>query len=296
MKNRILKFSVVYAAVMVVTLILFCIGSVKDEAIAAKLMLGNNFFTKACEAVGKFPLYIAVAFGCSILHYHAEHKQLVWHRRLLKAVYVAGGVISFTLMMTDIFDMILSHKLLSYAASFFAAIGLYTSLCFYTERLDDERLIKYKKWAVAIVAAGAAIVLMTAICKIAWGRPRPYEVASGEYMINSGAVFSPWYKINRQGGSSFFSRHSACVMGIFAFIPLLIADERKKITVIIFAAVSSAVALIVILSRLLMGAHYLTDVSVGVMVAATAMYVASVVAFGPKGMKIDPDGKLNKYL
>ncbi len=45
-----------------------------------------------------------------------------------------------------------------------------------------------------------------------------------------------------------------------------------------------------------MGAHYLTDVSVGVMVAATAMYVASVVAFGPKGMKIDPDGKLNKYL
>ena len=42
MKNRVLKFSVVYAAVMVVALILFCIGSVKDEAIAAKLMLGNK--------------------------------------------------------------------------------------------------------------------------------------------------------------------------------------------------------------------------------------------------------------
>lgn len=281
---------------MAIALILFCIGSVKDEAIAGMLMKGGNFLSTACEAVGKFPLYIAVAFGCSILHYHAEGKSAVWHRRLLKLIYIAGGVLSFTLMMTDIFDMLLSHKLLSYAASFFTGIGLYTLLCFYTERLDKDRLLRYKKWAIAVIAAGAAIVLITAICKLAWGRPRPYEVASGAYMIDSAAVYSPWYKISRQGGSSFFSGHSACVMGMFAFTPLLIADGRKRLTVIIYAAISAVIALIVILSRLLAGAHYLSDVSVGVMVSATAMYVSSVAFFGPKGLDIDADGKLNRYL
>lgn len=125
-----------------------------------------------------------------------------------------------------------------------------------------------------LVALGAMVVVYASnecsnLLKNVWGRYRPVELAAENWQH-----FTPWYQINGQNmHQSFPSGHSA--QGWMAlYLPLFIAPEqmKKRRSWFYFGVLfGSCVAL----SRVLIGAHFLSDVTIGSLITIILVYVVT---------------------
>lgn len=98
--------------------------------------------------------------------------------------------------------------------------------------------------------------LTVVILKVLWGRIRFRD-------LQDAASFCPWYLPCAQGGTSFPSGHvstfSACVL-CFCSLPFI--KEKKIFFIIAWSAIC-----IMMISRVIMGAHYVSDTAAGMLVA-----------------------------
>lgn len=128
----------------------------------------------------------------------------------------------------------------------------------------------------------AALLIMQPF-KLIFSRPR-YRLVIQEIQ---GAEFQPWYLpfagasefiqetgIERNNFCSFPSGHALQCMGLIFSLPSLaeIYGCLKKRRVTLFAA-GMVFAILVCISRMVMGAHFLSDVSMGSLMAILAAYV-----------------------
>lgn len=134
--------------------------------------------------------------------------------------------------------------------------GLYLILFYGLSKLDVNR---YRSWIhfASWVFLGAAI--FPHLLKVIWARPRYTEVLSGK------EVFISWASL--QWGTfedrlmSFPSGHSAITASLFSlvFIPYQSKIKRNSVLLIILAY-----TILMMVSRLVLGQHYVSDVLVGV--------------------------------
>ncbi|MCD7796951.1 MAG: phosphatase PAP2 family protein [Clostridiales bacterium] len=107
--------------------------------------------------------------------------------------------------------------------------------------------------------------------KYLWGRVRFRDLlAAGSY-----DEFTPWYQINGiNGNKSFPSGHTAGagMSYLLMFMPYLSKNKNKSCAVCFLMALiyTSAVAY----TRLVMGAHYLSDVTAGGLISFTIVIIA----------------------
>lgn len=146
-------------------------------------------------------------------------------------------------------------------------IGKYVKL---PKRMADT----LKALAVVGVAVMAVQLITVEGMKYLWGRVRFRDLlAAGSY-----DAFTPWYHLNGiNGNKSFPSGHTAGAGMSFLLMLLPYASKKldKKKPLCFF--IPMVYTCIVAFTRLVMGAHYLSDVTMGAIISFTIVLVAMAV-------------------
>lgn len=132
-------------------------------------------------------------------------------------------------------------------------------------------------WSGIAVMAGE--IILTEICKYLWARPR------FRYMLTLESFdrFTPWYKINgfnfSEGNEvkSFPSGHTAGAGVSFLIMLLPYCFDRLKGKNTICFATAFIYTVTVAFTRLVMGAHFLSDVTFGAMLTFTLVIISMAV-------------------
>ena len=199
-------------------LALFVVGSVFDEAVAKAFYLGKNAFADMYEAIGKMPAFVLLAIAGGIGgQYFLRKYRVKWVAAIFYLLTYAVCAFNFK----DAADLLTDSTALSLAAC--AALGavLACVVGFATARIDEERLLVYFKWAVAVAIAVVAIGAAVFVVKEIFSRARFLDVVDGA------AEFAPWYDfVKVDGGDSMPSGHTAYAATLFMLVPLCAINPR----------------------------------------------------------------------
>ena len=257
-------------------LVLFVVGSVFDEAVAKAFYFGKNAFADMYEAIGKMPAFVLLAIAGGIGgQYFLRKYRVKWVAAIFYLLTYAVCAFNFK----DATDLLTDSTALSLAAC--AALGavLACVVGFATARIDEERLLAYFKWAVAVAIAVVAIGAAVFVVKEIFSRARFLDVVDGA------AEFAPWYDfVKVDGGDSMPSGHTAYAATLFMLVPLCAINPRFEGKVNATAALAIAVTTVTAFARICDGHHYLSDVAVAMLIAVA---VQTAVIFAMYGKRLD---------
>lgn len=127
--------------------------------------------------------------------------------------------------------------------------------CYGMKKINVEIIRKYEKNVRFFLYVFLISLLITTILKGCWGRVRYRE-------LQDITQFTNWYKIQGMNGNfSFPSGHTTVFTSILCLLPMTLKRFQQKhllIYIIIFGLIIAMMA-----SRLVMGAHYLSDTAIG---------------------------------
>ncbi|MEG1395012.1 MAG: phosphatase PAP2 family protein [Clostridia bacterium] len=258
--------------------ILLIVGTFKDLDIASQIYNKGNAFGKIFEAIGKLPGYIILGVGFAILFNCAITKKdaKVISKVALGAVYCVGGLVSGALLALDLAEMLLTGAKVYFVAGVIG-LGVF-SLEFCS--LNVKRNVdwtKYRKFAFSAIFAVLAILIVCAGLKIVCGRLRYEQILAGE------GAFANWYSFQRAGGSSLPSGHMAMACAGYLLLPLC----KKNVSKIVVDVATMAFAIVVLISRMSIGAHFLSDVAIAGIVSFVICMVANRLSFGADNDRLE---------
>ncbi|MCC8440694.1 phospholipid phosphatase [Leuconostoc pseudomesenteroides] len=126
----------------------------------------------------------------------------------------------------------------------------------------------------ALVGIAAVFIAQTTIgeMKSLWGRFRPYEMTT--VAGNTMSEFTPWYHLNGINGyNSFPSGHTMSgwlFLFLVFFVPRGNISAQKKMTIF-----GIAMGILTAMSRVRIGAHWLSDVTVSSIIVGLIIFMAS---------------------
>lgn len=260
-------------------LALMVVGSVADLSLAQRLYWPENGFGVLFAAYGEAPALLAlVAAGAlSILANPPVHTAL----RILLALGGGGLVLVGTVVLVIRPEENWDSPL---AARIVIATVLASATVWATSRISTGATWQ----AMCVLAAALFIVVAVELVaiqgvKFLWERPRM------RMLTETGAPFAPWWTpgyeekdallasgVPSSEFKSFPSGHSAhaTVAVMLAGFALLRDDLRTRLLFWIGAIWALSVAI----SRLTVGAHFLTDVSAAILITLIIAFLASVLA------------------
>lgn len=187
------------------------------------------------------------------------------------------------------------------AIEWLVALTIQAFVVFAFKNLKPETLKKLIWWVVAVLAAVVVANLLIMIVKDPVGRMRYRAINSnvGQLLIDTGVVqgYTPWYISNGQpsediikmfvdaypGASdafkSFPSGHTCAAGMSYALIMLpdvidFKSEKSKKGVKIACWLIPIAITMLVAISRIVVGAHYMSDVTFGGTIAFVCMIIA----------------------
>ena len=263
---------IIYAVLTVIVLSGIIVGTFYDyeitkalsgaaEGADGSLSLNIGWFGKLVDFLGELPSPVLGALAVCIIDINLRGK----FRKKEKIISVAvSSVIGFALMSYVAYKMMkaLSGELFTghYIIIIVIALTLAGLIRFIAENIPDKTLKRL--FAPALFTACAAFILLVFSegIKFKWGRVRFSElVAAG-----SPEAFTPWYKPNWFSGSrSMYSGHTANAT-LLLLLPLWVKGKKEKLALNICIPVW---IVFIMISRLCLGAHYLSDIMFGFMFA-----------------------------
>lgn len=285
-----------YLIIALISVIGLILGGIFDKQIAEALYV-NGSLKGLGVALSNYLLlpFFVVTLALGIVGlYSAQHKQIAL-RIVFSVAYV--GLAGFMLYQEydklkdiqevygkvgGIVNVILCTLLTVCLASFIA----YRII----KKYDKEELFRLSLSAAIIV--GVALVALISL-KYFCSRPRPWWVFGNDYLgvLTHPDDYRAFWEIHpfeafknkefREYFKSFPSNHTNTALMV---LPTLLIytklDERfdndRSRTLIIYSAL--CLGLLVALARMIAGAHFLSDVSAGILVAYTVSYVGFVIA------------------
>ena len=265
-------FSIVIG-VLIVGLI---VGSFFDYQISTALYSKNNGFGIFFAAFGEWPGYAMLAFlgGYTFMLALKYYRKNIGGIGLMAAGIVAFGCASFFLGKAIFSINAYNHPENTIFPGLLIGAGLMVpplaAGIFFGNKVQNKELWKISLFV--LLAIAAAIGAITVIKHIPH-RPRFRLVTS-----NSDVDFYPWFRIfkdydhcvkdlgiDKEEFKSFPSGHVGISSAIFmsVYIPMLLEMKNPKKLKSIFFYVSCAYILLLAYTRILVGAHYLSDVSAG---------------------------------
>lgn len=245
-----------YLPVSLVTffvLIAMIAGTLFDFKINNLLFVSRNVFGEIFEVIGKVPGYLILGISGIILFY-SRRKDVKWMDILSGVGYGAisylGFFMTFYSMMENLsLSVWLSCSVILGAVSFVLMLLLF-------RKVDCKKLA-----ALALTAAITVIltVIAVAILKKIWGRIRYIDILK----LDNVALYTPWYSIDpSRGGASFPSGHvslASCIVLLPLLSEIYPRLQKKKY---VLQLIAGMVVVIVAVSRMTFGMHFLTDVTV----------------------------------
>lgn len=276
-----------FAAALVV---LLAVGTFADYQIAQAVYAPDNPVVIFLSSLGLVPLVYPACFLFGVV---AQRSYTSQKSRLL---CIVGAVVCVALAM--LFGALITRALLSIRDGFGGIFGAEPSdairmgigavigavLCalgFNAGKANDAKDLARRVLMVIVVLAASFLVVE--IVKNLMSRPRPRLLFAGY----EGIEFCPWYSkfsgaedfmatygIEKDAFKSFPSGHSlqaASVLAAFYGLSLVYPGLRQKLGIAL--AVEIIFALTVMSCRMILGAHFLSDVSTGALVSVAAFFV-----------------------
>lgn len=236
-----------------------------DLDISVALYEKESLFAKIFEATAEVPFTFLALTSFTVL-FVTRSKDVKWKNILIGAISVVGMLAYGFLMPFFVLNYLKVKGAWIYGIAFMlpnCAVSYFTlrTLCKkYGNELKTVAIV-----AVLTILTEQALIY---VLKFAWGRPRMRD------LVSPYVDFRPWYLPNWfSGADSFPSGHSAnaaCVM-VFALLPDIFS-KRKKIGYALCTMICSLWLIIVMVSRIVAGAHFASDVTTGASITLCIFY------------------------
>ena len=289
LKNRSTEY-VILAAMTVFFIALMVVGTFYDEAIDAKLFMPKNVPVTLITTLGMYPFAAAIVLFLGVLFERVVHgktkkgaKIVLGALIVLFAIFVgfigSGSIVDrdclgsiFPSLNRNIPVILIISPIIEYPL-FFLGYKL-------AGKTVDERLGRKALVTVLILCAAFTInrTLKGIVC-----RPRYRSVVLGYEEVGFVPWYSPFkgaeemmvkYSLDKGEFRSFPSGHGILSMSVIIILIsltwLLPKLKEKRIALIIGGFIFSVV---IMFTRLVLGAHYLTDVCVGAIVALILTFI-----------------------
>ena len=266
--------------------VMLAVGSIFDYPISQALYNESNLFGIFFAAYGEYPAMLGyVAAGALLIVGRNREKKLIG------VLQVIGGVV--LTLYGALMVCVMPNLYLTWPAAVIAVIGLAccaAALVLIALLCKDALREEIIRVAAVIFFAVMAELVLINIIKVPWGRARMRLVA-----VDPRAYFMPWWQpgselkdtlvaagVAAEEFKSFPSGHSgnASMMMLIGLLPRLnkrFAGKRRLLVGIGFAW-----ACIVAFSRIIMGAHYLTDTVIGLSVGLACLILVDRIVFRGK--------------
>lgn len=283
--------------VLGVFLICFIIGSFADLSISKNIFSDRNTFGIIASVIGTIPCYGGVALMGGMFFGIAYFKKdlKTFKKVLIYLVTIALFVVSIYFSGREFFSFngfnIEKLKWLG----FVIVLPIMGALSYLGYRLmknnNDPRILLIL--IVISIAIFIALIPGTSLLKVIFHRPRFRMIEQ------TGCDFFPWwqrfsnysafakeYNVASEEFKSFPSGHAtACVCALaYSLLLPFAAPKTGKYQLVIFYSLF-AWAILISFTRILVGAHFLSDVSMGGIIASTMLIVANEVLIHAKFMK-----------
>lgn len=250
---------------------LMVIGSFYDYQISLKLYDPSRLFGILFASYGQLPAMLCMSISGLLLIKIANPIKKV--KFILS--YIFGGLLHVFAVLAITMDPMLYIQDMKLAISVIIAIILVGIVDVVIWKLvQDTEPKKLKKMIILLLTTMFLEIIIINLIKIPWGRPRMRMISQ-----QSQAMFQPWWVIGSERKEqlmaigiaaeefkSFPSGHTgnaACAI-LLGTLPFISARLKGKETLLFFIGV--VMTMIVAFSRIIMGAHFLSDVTVGMSV------------------------------
>ena len=255
-------------ALFAVLAVCLAAGSAFDYQISLALFDPTNLFGRTIEAMGELPFEIVASVaGVMLVRGTDRERRATWWLAVagvaLNAV-LAGYEVTCALRNDGVLVPVVAVA--SIAVTVAANVIVYRL----TREASRSELLRWA--AVAIAVCAVQLIILNAVIKPIWSRPRMRVIA-----VTPGLEFQPWWVIGhpgrdsfiaagviRDGFKSFASGHTANAAAglLLAALPVRALAENPSRRRAVFWVAAAAAALVAF-GRIIAGAHFLSDVTCG---------------------------------
>ncbi len=283
----------IFATMAAVFGALLLVGTFCDEPLAKTLYMPHNVIATLITTVGIYPfaaaavLFAGVAFERFLHGVNGQAAKVAGCVLMAVVALVVGFVGAASLVDTDCLGGILPMLNRNYAVIAAISLVLEWPLFYVGLRLAassaDNSLLKRAVCLIVVLLAAFAFMQLT---KGVFNRPRYRTVAQGY----EGIGFVPWFHISPDPTElmekfglaagefrSFPSGHailSISTIAIMLGLSWIVPSLQQKRTLLCWVGFGFAV--VIMLTRMLLGAHYLSDVSAGALIGLAFAYISYV--------------------
>ena len=277
------------AAIAVILAFCLLVGSFFDYQISSALFNSSSLFGRFIEAAGELPFELTASIAGVMLvrAVRPDSRGSKWLAvlgilvnvglagyEIIGSLRVGGKLIAVQLVLT--FVLVIAANLVVYRLT-------------RTTELDE-----LTRWALMVLTVWIAqAIILNAIVKPLWSRPRMRVIE-----VTPGLNFQPWWVIGnpdkwayiaagviKDGFKSFASGHTAhAAIGLMlAGLPTVAFKEKPSRRRVVFWT-AAVVAALVAFGRIVIGAHFLSDVSCGFALVLALECLAARIAY-PNGVQ-----------
>lgn len=262
-----------YVAILLSGFVVFELSllfAITDYDIFLRFSNQQSVFGNIMEILGELVAPYLFALSGIVLTLYYNSQPLEYNKKTLKTV------LSILCMVAGIgYSIIVFSRLnnLWYSLIGIVITGiLFTITIYQLKKISPQRLFQLYCVALTAIVYMIAVLIIINIFKISWGRVRPRQ-------LESVADFTPWYK--PQGFTkrplfkyrSFPSGHTANA-SILYLITMFAPLTKKKYAKFSLYAVSILWIIVMATSRVLVGAHFASDVLFGATISIILFYIS----------------------
>ena len=231
-------------------------------ALATNNVKNPNFFLKTMEAIGEFPIYIGPLLFALV--YGLTNKTKLW-KLIANFVGLAVTYVASIRIVGGIFESFYNSELSSLQTALLALSSLlvYVLLFLMFTKFKHENLVKLRDVSLIMMLVSAFSFVSVTGIKYVMGRAR-FRILDENYSEFSNFLTMNFLRgLEGDGYRSFPSGHTGsatCLLTSF-LIPMKLCD--KKWIKYLVLGTSFVYAIVVALSRIMIGAHYASDVLFG---------------------------------
>lgn len=236
---------------------LMVVASFYDLQINMAIYNSQNFYAKFFDLFGELPFYALIPFCLCVIATYLKTSNKGWHLAL------SFVCVFFSFVMACVCFQRFFGVLIQFYIVFLLSIITISLLFYCLHKANEEVVFKLFRFSIFAIIYLIAILLCNQLVKSIWGRCRYYNMVDGEHF----EMFTPWWFINGLGGGkSFYSGHVTSSMALLCLLPLATMFHMDKRKYFALNVLITAFVVMVAVSRLIYGAHFLSDVTMAVCV------------------------------
>ncbi len=252
-------FKLYYLLFIATALVLMVVATMSDYDINASINNTSSGFGNFLADYGEMPLFLFLPFATAVLFSALEKGAKAYLvKKILAAVFHFVALVYFfsRFIMGEIENETMQYVL----GIVFGLVG--GALClFLFSKISPETLKKLKPFAIYAILGILCVALSTELMKNIWGRMRFRDLLK---TADPAGNFTAWYLPQFfTGDKSFPSGHTSAASSTLLLMALPDVFKKLKKYEILFFLFAFAFTFMVGYSRMIVGAHFLSDITIG---------------------------------